>query len=86
MDIETVWNKIRLHEGEIFYKKKGGAYTYTVCGDFLIVNGIKGGRVTKANLAKALSVIDPTPRNFELAGCWGPSYVYGIITDERIKG
>ena len=86
MNIEPVWNKIRLHEGEIFYKTRGGVYTYTVCGDFLVVNGIEGGRITKNTLAKALNVINPTPRKIELAGCWGSSYVYGIITDERING
>ena len=86
MQIETVWNKIRLHEGETFYKIRGGAYTYTVCNDFLVVNGIKGARITKNTIAKALHVINPTPRKIELAGCWGPSYVYGIITDKRITG
>ena len=86
MNIEIIWNNIRKYEGETFHKIRGGAYTYTVCGDILVVNGIKGGRITKNNLAKALNVTNPTPRKLELAGCWGPSYVYGIITDKRITG
>ena len=85
MNIETILNKIKLHEGEIFSKKRGGAYTYTVCDDFLVVDGIKGAKITKCILAKALSVTNPTPRKIDLAGCWGSSYVYGIITDNRIK-
>ena len=85
MHIQTVWNNIILHEGEPFYKIRGGEYTYTVCGDLLVINGIKGGRITKNTLAKALNITNPTPRKIELAGCWAPSYIYGIITDKRIK-
>ena len=86
MHTETIWNNIKLHEGKTFYKARGGAYTYTVYSDFLVINGIKGGKITKNTLAKALNVINPTPRKIELAGCWGSSYVYGIITDKRIMG
>ena len=86
MNIEAVWSKIKLCEGETFYKIRGGEYTYTVYGDFLMVDGIKASRITKNALAKALEITDPTPRKIELAGCWGPSYIYGIITDKRIIG
>ena len=86
MHIEAIWDNIKLHEGKTFYKARGGAYTYAVYSDFLVVNGIKGGRITKNTLAKALNVINPTPRKIALAGCWGSSYVYGIITDKRITG
>ena len=84
MHIETIWNNIELHEGKTFYEARGGAYT--VYSDFLVINGIKGGRITKNTLSKAMNVINPTPRKIELAGCWGSSYVYGIITDKRITG
>ena len=86
MNIETVWNNIKRHEGEIFFKKRGGKYTYTVHNDVVIIDGIKAGRITKSTLSKALSVPNPTPRKIELAGCWGPSYIYGIIVDKRIRG
>ncbi len=86
MNIETVWNNIKLYEGETFYKKRGGKYTYSVYGDLLIIDGIKSGRITKNTLAKALDITNPTPRKIELAGCWAPSYIYGIITDKRIRG
>ena len=86
MNIETVWNKIKLYEGEVFYKSRGGEYTYTVCGDVIIVDGIKAGRINKSALAKALNIQNPTPQKIGLAKCWGPSYIFGIITDKRIKG
>ena len=86
MSIETIWNNIKLYEGEVFYKIRGGEYTYTVCDDVIIVDGVKAGRINKSALAKALAINNPTPRKIELAGCWAPSYIYGIITDKRIKG
>ena len=84
MNIETIWNKIKLYEGEPFHKIRGGEYTYTVCGDMIIIDGINAGRITKNTLAKALNIPNPTPK--DLAGFWAPYYIYGIITDERIKG
>ena len=86
MNIDTVWNKIKFYEGEVFYKIRGGEYTYTVCDNVIVVDGIKSGRIDKNALAKALSIHNPTPKKIELAGCWAPSYIYGIITDKRIKG
>ena len=84
MNIETIWNKIKLHEGEVFYKIRGGEYTYTVDGDVIIIDGIKAGRITKNTLAKVLQIPNPTPK--DLVGFWASSYIYGIITDKRIKG
>ena len=86
MNIETVWNNIKLYEGETFYTKRGREYTYSVYSDFLMVNEIKSGRITKNSLVKTLNVDDPTPGKIGLAGCWGNPYIYGIITDKRIKG
>ena len=86
MNIETIWKNIRLCEGETFYKIRGGEYTYIIEDDVIIINEIKGGRITKSSLEKAITLHNPTPRKIGLAGCWGPSYIYGIITDKRIKG
>ena len=84
MNIETVWNTIKGHAGETFYKRRGGTYTYSIYNDVIIVDGIKAGRITKSTLEKALNIPNPTPKTIELAGCWAPSYIYGIITDKRI--
>lgn len=86
MNMEMIWKNVQLYEGEVFRKIRGGEYTYTVCDDVIIVDGIKAGRITKDSLVKALNITNPTPRKIELAGCWAPSYIYGIITDKRIIG
>ena len=32
----------------------------------------------------AITIDNPTPSKIKSENIWGPSYVYGIITDERI--
>ena len=86
MDINAVWNKIKEHEGEEFYTKRGKPYKYIVYGDFLMVENIKGSRITKCSVGKAFRIENPTPSKIATEGCWGNPYIYGIITDKRIKG
>ena len=37
MNIETIWNNIKRHEGDIFHTIKGKPYTYRVHSDCIIV-------------------------------------------------
>ena len=86
MNLETVWNNIKQNEGETFYTITGKLYRYVVYTDFLLVNNLKSRKITKESMSKALEIENPTPKKIESAGCWAPSYIYGIITDKRIKG
>ena len=86
MNIEVIWNTIKQYEGEVFYTIKRKAYSYVVQGDCLIIKNIKGGKIKKESIGKAITIANPTPKKIELAGCWGPSYIYGIITDKRVRG
>ena len=86
MDINTVWNKIKEHEGEVFYTIRGNAYKYAVYDDFLLVENKKNRKVSKESIEKAGKIENPNPSKIGSEGCWGPSYIYGIITDKRIKG
>ena len=86
MNIEIVWNNIKQHEGETFHTIKGIDYQYTICADSLMINNLKSRRITKKMIEKALMIENPTPGKIGFEGCRGPSYVYGIITDKRIKG
>ena len=86
MNVETVWHTIKQNEGETFYTITGKPYRYVVYTDFLLVNNLKSRKITKDSMSKALKIENPTPRKIGLEGCWGNSYIYGIITDKRIKG
>jgi hypothetical protein len=52
--------------------------------DCLFVNNDSRKRITKANLEKALEIEKPTCAKIMNEGIWAPSYIYGIITDDRI--
>lgn len=83
-NIDDVWKNICKHEGESFYTMRKIAYTYTVKDNYILINNDTRRKVTKEYISKALSIPSPTPSKIELENIWGPSYVYGIITDKRI--
>lgn len=84
-NIDKVWSNICKHEGEIFLtsarKKK---YTYIIQDDYIIVNDGKGKKIKKEGIERALNIQNLTRAKIEEEGIWGSSYVYGILTDERI--
>ena len=87
MNIETVWKTIQLCEGETFFTvAKKEPYTYVIKNDYILINNDSKKSISKEALEKALSIENPTRSKIENEGIWGPSYVYSIIADKRIKG
>lgn len=86
MNIETIWKYIRFCEGRVFKTVKGVEYTYLVYDNYLLINDDKRRKITKDSLMTALTITNPTPSKIQRENIWGSSYVYGIITDKRIKG
>ena len=86
MNIEIVWKNLKRHEGESFYIVGGDAYKYVVYSDYLLINNLKSRRITKRMLEKAIAIENPTPSKIKSEGCWGASYIWGIIADKRIRG
>ena len=86
MNIEMLWKNIQLCEGETFKTVRGVEYKYVVYSDYLLINDDKRRKITKGSLQEAITIENPSPSKIQQENIWGPSYVYGIITDERIKG
>ena len=84
MNIETMWNNIKSNEGEIFRTIRGVEYTYVVAEDYILINNDKKRRITKDSIKTAITINNPSPSKIQKQGIWGPSYVWGIITDKRI--
>jgi len=80
----NIINKLKEFEGETFFTIRKIPYKYVVHSDYILINGDAKRRITKSALEKALTIINPTPAKIEAENIWGPSYVYGIITDKRI--
>ena len=84
MNIETIWSNIKSNEGETFRTIRGVEYTYVVVEDYIFINNDKKRRITKDSIKTAITINNPSPSKIQKQGIWGPSYVWGIITDKRI--
>ncbi len=84
MNIETIWNNIKSNEGEAFRTIRGVEYTYVVVEDYILINNDKKRRITKDSIKTAITINNPSSSKIQKQGIWGPSYVWGIITDKRI--
>ena len=80
--IDRVWSNICKYDGETFYTIRRIGFTYVVVDDYILINNDKRRRITKVNIAKALEIVNPIPSKINF---WGNCYIYGIITDSRIK-
>ena len=80
--MDKVWAKICKYEGETFYTITNIEYNYVVKNTYILINNDPRRRVTKSALKKALEIKNPTPTKINMR-C--QSYIYGIITDSRIK-
>lgn len=85
MDIQTVWHRIKMYEGETFYTKTGVPFTYHTT-DRLVMLENTNRSIPYGNFEKALVVVKPSVVAFQKMNLQGPSYLYGIITDARITG
>lgn len=82
-DIDVVWSRIERHAGEEFRQVRGATFTYRVAGA-----AVHPSRTTRAlarsQFAKALGRF-PLAGPGDLRDLQGPSYLYAILTDPRIR-
>ena len=85
MNSEILWSNIKRYQGDVFHTVRGKPYKYVVHNDsYLTVENVKGSKIKKEYIERAMQIRDPSPKKISLIGCWGPSYIYGLITDKRI--
>ena len=81
--MESIWENIKRHEGEIFYTVSGLEFTYQVVGENLIHTRSKVA-ISKSAFEKAI-VLNPQKPSDLHNDVVGPSYIYAIISDSRIR-
>ena len=85
--IDTLWERLQAHEGEVFYTITGLPFTYQMENGSLIP--IRDGEpvkqsLSRQNFAKALERL-PFNSPGEINGTIrGPAYVYTLLHDPRI--
>ena len=81
-NIDIVWSNICKHEGDVFCTVKNRKFTYVVKDNCIVLSIPSQTRITKAYFEKALKMNASRPTEINLRG---QSYIYAIITDDRIK-
>jgi hypothetical protein len=82
IDIEIVWSRIKHHEDEVFYQIRGKEFTFTITGNYL--NPPTNRIIPKSDFKKALEFI-PLSDTTKIQNLQGPSYIYAILMDKRIR-
>ena len=82
--IDKVWANICKYEGKTFFtQKRKVPFSYIIKDNYIVIdNNARRGRITREMLEDALLIENPIPSKI---GGWAPSYICGIITDDRIK-
>lgn len=83
VSMNEVWKRIKLHAGEEFYTTRGLPFTYEIKGKFLHPSRTNFA-ISYANFEKAL-VFVPLKNTVTVKSVPGPSYVYAILMDQRIR-
>ncbi len=82
-DFEEVWQRIIAHEGEMFRQKRGSEFRYTVPGNYVRPDRTNQN-ISRAHFAEAFSMA-PLPNVACVQHLRGPSYIYAILMDDRIR-
>lgn len=83
ISIDTIWARIVANEGETFRQIRGKEYTYEVVGSSIIPEGINQN-ISISQFEKAIDHL-PLESTAEIQHLRGPSYIFSILMDPRIR-
>lgn len=83
ISIDTVWARIRASAGEEFCQIWGKANTYEVRGSGVVPEGTNQN-IPREQFEAALELL-PLENTVPVQGLRGPSYIYAILMDRRIR-
>ena len=79
----TVWARIKAHEGETFRQIRGGEFTYIVSGS-AVVPDRTNQNLPRSHFEEASRLL-PLQSTIPVQHHRGPSYMYAILMDNRIR-
>ena len=82
-NIEIVWGRIRAHGGEVFHQIRGKAFYYQVMNGYLRLS-TTNQNIPQSDFEKALAFV-PLENTVPVQHLRGPSYIYAILMDKRIR-
>ena len=85
VSIIEVWSRIKEHEGDTFKTITGLEFSYSIDGDNIISSSPETDvNIPKSHVEKSLERV-PLKDTTEIQDLMGPSYLWGILNDERIS-
>lgn len=82
--IDAVWARIKAHEGQQFRQIRGKQFSYTVVGG-AVVPDTTNQNISRAHFEEAMKLM-PLRDTTLLQHLRGPSYLFAILMDPRIRG
>lgn len=83
ISIDPIWDRIQKNEGKPFTTKTGISFVYDIDGNAVLPRG-RNRQLPKSDFAKALELV-PLYGPSEIHHLQGPSYIYAILMDPRIR-
>ena len=83
IQFETIWRRIKQHKGEKFTQLRGGEFTYEVSG-VAIIPDRTNQNLPRAHFEEASKLL-PLENTVPVQHLRGPSYIYAILMDHRIR-
>ena len=81
--IDTVWSRIQAHAGQKFHQIRGGTFTYLVISGHVRPDRTNH-QIPKSHFEEALAHL-PLASTVPVQHLRGPSYIYAILMDPRIR-
>ena len=83
ISFSNVWARIEAHAGETFRQIRGGEFVYEIHGNSLIPDRTNH-QLPKSHFEEAFKLA-PLKDTVQVQHLRGPSYLYAILMDERIR-
>lgn len=83
VDSESVWRRIVGHSGQTFHQLRGKPFTYQARGRTIYLH-TTNRMISRTAIEKALERV-PLENTVAVQDLSAPSYIYGILMDQRIS-
>jgi hypothetical protein len=83
MDSQAIWDRIVAHSGGTFHQKMGKPFTYEARGRTIYLH-TTNRMISRTAIEKALESV-PLENTVPVQGLSAPSYIYGILMDDRVR-
>jgi len=80
---EEIWGRIKEHSGETFKQIRGGEFTYDFMRGYIILSRTNHN-ISRSDFKEAYSLV-PLKNTVPVQHLRGPSYIYAILMDKRIR-